>query len=101
MDQTFKQVFCLLQRFLHCFLVTITVQRTKVVFLNTAPSYHRKGTEYELLQNDTTLQKVGKRGPKPEGIDCMLLMEKSKFSLADTTAGFTLIYSQLVLNHTL
>lgn len=98
---TLVHTFSLLQRFLHCSRVTTTVQRTRVVFLNTAPSYHAKGTESELLQNDTTLQKVGNLGPKPAGVACMLLMEKSKFSLIDTTAGFTLVYSQLVLNRVL
>lgn len=86
---------------LHCSLVTTTVQRTKVIFLDTTPSYHVKGTESELLQNDTTLQKVGKVGPNPTGIACMLLTEKSKFSLIDTADGFTLVYSQFVLNYTL
>ena len=93
--------FSLLQRFLRCSLVTTTVQRTRVVFLNTAPSYHVKGTESELLQNDTTLQKAGKLGPKPASIACMLLTEKSKFSLIDTAVGFTLVCSQLILNRTL
>lgn len=99
MDPTLTHAFSLLQRFLLCSLVTTIVQ-TRAVFLSTAPSYRMKGTVSELLGNDTTLQKGGKLGPKPAGITCMLLMDMSKFSLTDTATGFTLVYSQLVLDYT-
>lgn len=85
MDQTLTHAFALLQRFLHCSVVTTAVQRTKVVFLNTTPSYHVKGAESEFLQSDTTLQKVGKLGPQPAGIACMLLTERRRANLVSLT----------------
>lgn len=53
----------------------------------------------ELLQNNTTLQKVGKGGPKPAGTAGMLLKDKNKFSCTATLLDSPW-FDQLVSNLT-